>query len=76
MKDLIEYVAKSLTVATDKVTVTETTDELGITVFRLEVAPEDKGRIIGRHGRVAEAMRIILRGASAKAGIKARLEIV
>ena len=46
------------------------------TVFRLEVAEEDKGKVIGRQGRVAEAMRVLLRVAAVKAGTRAVLEIV
>jgi predicted RNA-binding protein YlqC (UPF0109 family) len=45
-------------------------------VVKLEVAPDDKGRVIGRQGRVAEAMRTLLRVVAAKEGIRVRLEIL
>ena len=45
-------------------------------VLRLEVADEDKGKIIGRQGRVAQAMRVLLRVAAVKSGTRAVLEIV
>ncbi len=54
--DLIEYIARSIARAPDEVKVTQEKDEDGI-VVKLEVAPDDKGRVIGRQGRVAEAMR-------------------
>ncbi|MBI2867496.1 MAG: KH domain-containing protein [Chloroflexi bacterium] len=75
MKELIEYIAKSLAQFPDAVKVTEATEEDRV-VFRLEVAPEDKGKIIGRQGRVAQAMRTLLRVAAVKQGTKASLEIL
>jgi len=45
-------------------------------ILRLEVAVEDKGKIIGREGRVAQAMRVLLRVAAVKEGTRAILEIV
>jgi predicted RNA-binding protein YlqC (UPF0109 family) len=75
MKDLVEYIAKAIVNAPDDVTVTEETDEQG-TTFKLQVADEDKGRIIGRQGRVAQAMRTLLRVKAAKAGTRATLEIL
>ena len=75
MRDLIEYIARSLTSNPDAVRVTET-DEGDQIVIRLEVAPEDKGKVIGRQGRVAQAMRVLLRVAAIKDGSRAVLEIV
>lgn len=75
MKELVEYIAKSIVDAPDAVKVEETTDEEGITL-KLSVADEDKGRVIGKQGRIAEAMRTLLRVKAAKAGTKVRLEIV
>lgn len=75
MKELIEYIAKTLANNPDEVKVTET-EEDGQIVLRLEVADEDKGRIIGRQGRVAQAMRTLLRVAAVKNGTRALLEIV
>lgn len=75
MKELIEYIARSLASNPDAVVVTETVEE-GQVVLRLEVAPEDKGKVIGRQGRVAKAMRVLLRVAAVKDGTRAMLEIV
>ena len=75
MKELIEFIAKSIVNAPDDVDVTEDTDEQGI-ILKLQVADEDKGRIIGRQGRVAQAMRTLIRVKAAKAGTRATLEIL
>jgi len=75
MKELIEYIAKSIVNLPDSVVVTEEQSEEGITL-KLQVADEDKGRVIGKQGRIAEAMRTLLRVKAAKAGIRATLEIV
>ncbi len=75
MKALLEYIAKSIVNAPDAVVVTEETDEKG-TVLKLKVADEDKGRVIGKQGRIAEAMRTLIRVKAAKAGTKASLEIL
>ncbi len=75
MKDLIEFIARSLTSNPEAVRVTES-DEGDQIVIRLEVAPEDKGKVIGRQGRVAQAMRVLLRVAAVKDGTRAVLEIV
>ena len=76
MKDLIEYIAKAIVSAPDDVNVTEETDDENVVVVKLEVAVDDKGRVIGRQGRVAEAMRTLLRVVATKEGIRVRLEIV
>ena len=75
MKELVEYIAKSIVDAPDDVKVEEETDENGITL-KLRVADEDKGRVIGKQGRIAEAIRTLLRVKAAKAATKVRLEIV
>lgn len=75
MKELIEYIAKTLASNPDAVRVTESVEE-GQIILRLEVAPEDKGKVIGRQGRVAQAMRVLLRVAAVKDGTRAMLEIV
>ena len=76
MKELIEYIAKSLATKPEEVRVTEVSDEDGQIVLKLEVADEDKGRIIGKQGRVAQAMRVLLRVAAVKRDTRASLEIV
>ncbi len=75
MKELIEYISKSIVNEPDAVVVTEEASDAGI-VFKLQVAEEDKGRVIGKQGRVAEAMRTLLRVKAAKAGTRANLEIL
>ena len=75
MKELIEYIAKIIVDNPDSVKVTEVPGEDGI-VLRLEVAPEDRGKIIGKKGNTARAIRSILRVATLKRNLKATLEIV
>ena len=75
MKDLVEYIAKSIVNGPDEVQVEEEINEDGITL-KLQVADEDKGRIIGKQGQVAQAMRTLLRVKAAKAGTRVRLEIL
>ncbi len=75
MKELIEYIAKSLASNPEAVTVTESV-EAGQVILRLEVAPEDKGKVIGRQGRVAQAMRVMLRVSAVKNDTRSMLEIV
>lgn len=76
MKELIEYIAKSIVSTPEDVKVTEETDDKSVVVVKLEVAPDDKGRVIGRQGRVAEAMRTLLRVVATKEGVRVRLEII
>jgi predicted RNA-binding protein YlqC (UPF0109 family) len=75
MRELIEFVAKSIAHEPSAVRVMEHQEE-GRWVFQLEVAPEDKGRIIGKQGRVAQAMRVLLHVAAVKQGTRAVLQIV
>ena len=76
MKDLVEYIAKSLVNAPDAVVVTEETDAENGILLKLKVADDDKGRLIGKQGRIAQAIRTLIRVKAAKAGIKASLEII
>ncbi len=75
MKELVEYIAKSIVNAPDAVSVEEETTEEGITL-KLKVADDDKGRFIGKQGQIAQAMRTLLRVKAAKAQTRVRLEIV
>ena len=75
MLELVEYIAKSLASKPEEVKVTEV-EEDGRLILRLEVADEDKGKIIGRQGRVAQAMRVLLRVRAVKEDVRASLEIV
>ena len=75
MKELVEYMAKSLVNAPDAVVVREVEGSTA-TIFELSVAPDDMGRVIGKQGRVANAMRTLLRVAAVKEGKRVTLEIV
>ena len=75
MRALVEYIAKSIVNSPDDVVVTEETDEQGL-ILKLKVADDDKGRVIGKQGRVAQAMRTLVRVKAAKAGSRASLEII
>jgi len=74
MKELIEHMAKALVNNPDAVSVTEEAGEDGL-ALTLKVAPEDMGKVIGKQGRIAKAMRAVLKAAAAKEGQKANLEI-
>lgn len=75
MRELVEYIAKSIVNSPDDVVVTEETDEEGL-VIKLQVADDDKGRVIGKQGRIAQAIRSLIRVKAAKAGTKATLQIL
>jgi predicted RNA-binding protein YlqC (UPF0109 family) len=75
MKDLIQYLARSLVTNPDAVEVTETQGETA-SVLELKVAKEDLGRIIGKQGRTAKSIRTILNAAASRANRKFVLEIV
>ncbi len=75
MKDLIEYIARAIVNAPDDVEVTAETGDEGI-MLKLQVADDDKGRVIGKQGRIVQAMRTLLRVKAAKQGTRATLEIL
>jgi predicted RNA-binding protein YlqC (UPF0109 family) len=75
MKDLLEYIVKSIVAEPDVVKISEENSDDGL-LIKLEVAPDDKGRVIGRQGRVAQALRTLLRVKAAKDNTRVRLEIV
>jgi predicted RNA-binding protein YlqC (UPF0109 family) len=74
MKELITYLARSLVDAPDAVTVEEQETEDSI-VYILSVAPDDMGRVIGKHGKIAKAIRSIVKSASYKLSKKVVVEI-
>jgi len=76
MKELVEFIAKEIASYPDEVRVTEEEEEDGRIILSLEVAPDDKGKVIGRQGRVAESIRVLLRVAAVKQGARATLDIV
>jgi predicted RNA-binding protein YlqC (UPF0109 family) len=75
MKELIKYIAKSLVDSPDQVEVSEVLGEQ-TSVIELRVAKEDLGKVIGKQGRTAKAMRTILSAASTKMRKRAVLEII
>ena len=75
MKDLISYIAKSLVDKPEEVDVTELEGEQ-TSVIELKVAKEDLGKVIGKQGRTARAMRTILGAASTKLKKRSVLEII
>jgi predicted RNA-binding protein YlqC (UPF0109 family) len=74
-KELVEYVARSLVDDPDSVRVEETRDRDGI-VLELHVAEDDMGKVIGRNGSVAKALRTLLKVTAAREGEPVSLEIV
>ena len=74
MRELIEYVARALVDSPDEVQVTEERDGSRI-VLHLQVAEPDMGKVIGKQGRIAQAMRTLLKVAAVKRGEHAILEI-
>ena len=76
MKELVEFIAMSIVEDKDAVRVTESVGEDGRILISLVVAETDKGKVIGRGGRVAEAIRTVLRIDAIRRGVRASLEIV
>ncbi|HUY85495.1 MAG TPA: KH domain-containing protein [Acidimicrobiales bacterium] len=74
-KNVLEHLARSIVDNPDAVLV-EVEDSRGGVMLRLHVAPEDMGKIIGRHGRIATAVRTVVRAAGASEGVDARVDIV
>ena len=74
MKDLLLYVAQNLVDEPDKVVVTETETESEIN-FTLNVASGDMGKVIGRQGKIAREIRILMRSAAQKRGKRVNVDI-
>lgn len=74
-KDLIEYIAKSLVDNPSDVSINEFPSESGITL-ELHVSEGDVGKVIGKHGRIAKAMRTLLNAVSTRNGQRVNLEIM
>jgi len=75
VEDLLEYVARNLVDSPDEVRVTRSERD-GAVVLELHVAQDDLGKVIGRHGRMARALRTVIRASGAKTGERVLLEIV
>ena len=76
MLKLVETIAKALVRDPDAVVVSETGEKDGAVVIELKVAPEDMGKVIGRQGRIAKALRTVVKAASQKEDKKYIVEIV
>ncbi len=75
MKEFVEFIAKHLVDKSDEVEVTEVEGER-VTVYELRVGDGDLGKVIGKRGQTAKAIRTLLSAASAKVGKRAVLEIL
>ena len=75
MKELVEVIAKSLVDYPDQVVVTETENEKAI-VLELRVAQSDMGKVIGKQGRIAKAIRSVVKAAAAKEDKKVIVDIM
>jgi predicted RNA-binding protein YlqC (UPF0109 family) len=75
VEDLVEYLAKALVDKPDEVRV-DRSERDGAIVLQLHVAPDDVGKVIGRQGRVARALRTLVRASGGRSNERALLEIV
>jgi len=75
MKELLVYIARNLVDYPDEVTVTERETETE-TVYELRVNPSDMGKVIGRQGRIAKEIRILMRSVAQKQGQRISVDIV
>jgi predicted RNA-binding protein YlqC (UPF0109 family) len=76
VKDLLEYLARGLVEHPDQVRVNEVHEDDGATVLELSVADEDYGNVIGRGGRTASALRMVVKTAALKDGRRVFVDIV
>ncbi len=75
MRELVEVIAKSLVTRPDQVVVTETTSDDNV-LIELRVAPEDMGKVIGKQGRIAKAIRTVVKVAATKEDKKVVVDIL
>lgn len=76
MEELLIEIAKGLVENKDQVAVeTDAPNEEGVTVMHLHVAQEDMGRVIGKQGRIAKAIRTVIRAAATRSDLKVAVEI-
>ena len=74
-KQILVDIAAAIVDEPDKVSVTETEGEDGALVLVLSVAPDDMGKVIGKHGRIAKAIRSVIRAAASRGGDRVTVEI-
>jgi len=75
MKELIEVIAKALVKNPEQVEVTEQADRETL-IYEIKVAPEDMGKIIGKQGRIAKAMRTVVKAAATRENKRVMVEII
>jgi predicted RNA-binding protein YlqC (UPF0109 family) len=75
VKELLAYITRNLVDNTDEISINEREFEAN-TVYELRVAPEDMGKVIGRHGRIAKDIRTIMRAAARLQGKRVSVEII
>ena len=75
-EDVLTYLAKSLVDHPDEVSVTAVEEEDGELVLELRVHPDDMGKVIGKRGRTAKAIRTMVKAAATREGVNASVEIV
>ncbi len=75
MKALLEYIARELVENPDAVEVAEIEDDRGL-LLQLKVDPDDMGKVIGKGGRTARAIRTVVKAAAVRADVRAAVEIV
>ncbi len=75
MKELVSVIAKALVKNQEEVSVTEVTDA-ATTIYQLHVAQEDMGKVIGKQGRIAKAMRTVVKAAAIRDNKKVMVEII
>lgn len=75
LKDVLTDMAKAIVEIPDSVSVTETESESGEVLLTLSVAPDDMGKVIGRHGRIAKALRTVMKAAATAVDKKVTVEI-
>ncbi|WP_079424103.1 KH domain-containing protein [Clostridium oryzae] len=75
MKELVEIIAKALVDNPDMVTVNEVAGQQS-TILELKVAPEDMGKVIGKQGRIAKAIRTVVKAAAIKENKRVVVEII
>lgn len=75
MRELVEYIAKNLVDDPDSVRVTEREEENAF-ILELTVAPDDMGKVIGKQGRIAKAIRTVVKAATTKSPKKYVVEII
>ena len=76
MKDLLEYITKSIVDNKDKVVIEESETPEGEVLLKLTVDPSDMGKIIGKEGKIITALRTLMRLAAMKQGKRVRIELI